>query len=84
MKEEQTLIKQKTYLIVTFFTTAGAMAMEAHAATAGIPGKLISAPRKLSSDCGIAFRTDPEQKELLETMIHKDELEIEAIHLLEM
>lgn len=78
------MIKKKTYLVVTFFTTAGAMAMEAHAAASGIPGKLISAPRNLSSDCGIAFRTEPEQKETLESMIHRDDLEIEALHLLEM
>lgn len=78
------MIKKKTYLIVTFFTTAGAMAMEAHAANAGIPGKLISSPRKLSSDCGIAFRTEPEQKESIEAMIHREDLEIEAIHTLDM
>lgn len=75
--------EKKTYLIVTFFTTAGAMAMEAEAARAGILGKLISAPRQLSSDCGIAFRTDPSYKEVLEKMIEKESLEIEAIHSLE-
>lgn len=76
--------EKKMYLIVTFFTTAGAMEMEAEAAKAGISGKLISAPRKLSSDCGIAFRTDPSYKETLEAMIEKENLEIEAIHSLEM
>lgn len=75
---------KKQYLVVTFFTTAGAMAMEAQAANAGIIGKLISAPRNLSSDCGIAFRTEPEFREMLEAMIDKEELEIEAIYNLEM
>lgn len=78
------MIEKKKYLVVTFFTTAGAMAMEQQAGKAGIAGKLISAPRNLSSDCGIAFRTEPEYEEALKTMIHRKDLEIEAIHSLEM
>lgn len=76
--------EKKKYLIVTFFTTAGAMAMERYAAECGIEGKLISAPRSLSSDCGIAFRTEPEYRKQLEAMIEEEALEIEAVHCLEM
>lgn len=78
------MIEKKQYLIVTFFTTAGAMAMEAEAAKAGIAGKLISAPRNLSSDCGIAFRTDPKWRDALQAMIDQEKLEIEAIHCMEL
>ena len=76
--------EKKTYLVVTFYTTAGAMAMEREAAEANIPGRLISAPRQLSSDCGIAFRTEPAYLEQLNTMIHRNDLEIEAIHTIEL
>lgn len=74
----------KTYLVVTFHTTAGAMEMEACARDGGIPGKLISAPRNVSHDCGIAFRADPEDRQRLEDLIRQEDLEVEGTHLLEL
>ena len=41
--------------VVTFHTTAEAMALEQICKNRGIGGKLISAPRQLSADCGIAW-----------------------------
>ena len=46
----------KSYLIVTFHTTAAAMAMEKRCAAANIPGRLMPTPRALSADCGICWR----------------------------
>ena len=42
-------------VVVTFHTTAEAMATEQVCRKSGIAGKLISAPRALSADCGIAW-----------------------------
>ena len=42
-------------LVVTFYTTAGAIAAEQLCRKAGLEGKLISVPRCLTSDCGIAW-----------------------------
>lgn len=55
--------EKKPCFIVTYFTTAEAIATEKLCKEKGIEGKLISAPRDLSADCGIAWCTTPENKE---------------------
>ncbi len=42
-------------IIITFHTTADAMAAERVFRENGLPGRLIPAPRALSADCGIAW-----------------------------
>ena len=39
-------------LVVTFHTTAAAMAMEALCKAQNLPGRLIPTPRELTADCG--------------------------------
>ena len=46
-------------LILSFHTTAAAMETERVCAAAGIPGRLLPAPRQLTADCGIAWASDP-------------------------
>ena len=41
-------------LIITFHTTAGAIAMEKYCKKNELPGRLIPVPRCLTSDCGMA------------------------------
>lgn len=47
--------EKKSCIVLTFYTTAGAMAMEKRAHELGIPGRLLPAPRSITSDCGIAW-----------------------------
>ena len=49
------MIKKEKKIVVTFFTTAEAMATEKACKEAKLEGKLISAPRELTADCGISF-----------------------------
>ena len=42
------------WLVVTFHTTAAAMAMEALCKEQSLPGRLIPTPRELTADCGMA------------------------------
>lgn len=70
----------KPYLIVTFHTTAAAMAMEKHCAAAGISGKLIPIPRALSADCGIAWRCAPEARSAVEQLLRQQPLETEGLY----
>jgi len=46
-------------LIVTFHTTAGAIATEQLCRRLGLAGKLISVPRCITSDCGMAWSAPP-------------------------
>ena len=50
-------------LIVTFHTTAGAIATEQLCRRLGLAGKLISVPRCITSDCGMAWSAPPELRE---------------------
>ena len=56
-------------VVVTFHTTAGAMAAEALCRRLGLEGKLISVPRQLTSDCGIAWSAPPELRATLESSL---------------
>lgn len=42
-------------LVITFHTTAEAMAAERFCKEQGIPGRLIPVPRQLSAGCGLAW-----------------------------
>lgn len=56
-------------LVVTFHTTAGAMATEALCRSRGLEGKLITVPRRITSDCGIAWSAPPELRPELERLL---------------
>ena len=58
--------KKELKIVVTFHTTADAMAMEKICKEKGIPGRLIPVPRILSAGCGLAWAAPPEDKELIE------------------
>lgn len=66
----ETIMRQRRLrVVVTFHTTAGAMAAESACRRLGLEGKLISVPRQLTSDCGIAWSAPPELRETLETSL---------------
>jgi len=67
-------------LVVTFHTTAGAMAVERLCRSEGLEGRLISVPRCLTSDCGIAWSAPPELREVLERRILESGIEIAGFH----
>ena len=68
--------------VVTFRTTAGAMAMERACQTAGLPGRLIPVPRSVTSDCGIAWSAPAELRDTLERRFREAGLEVAGIYLL--
>ena len=72
--------EKKLRLIVTFHTTAAAMAMEKHCLLAGLSGRLMPAPRQLTSDCGIAWCSDPGDRAVLEAIAAEQKLEVEHFH----
>lgn len=66
--------------VVTFHTTADAMAMEKLCKRKGIAGKLISAPRTISADCGIAWRSELEEAEAIKAAVEEAGLEVQGMH----
>ena len=69
-------------LVVTFHTTAAAMATEQLCRRFGLEGKLISVPRSLTSDCGIAWSAPPEVRDVLEQKLAELGVEIDGFHIL--
>ncbi len=57
--------EKKLWLIVTFPTTAAAMAMEKLCMEQGLAGRLIPVPREISAGCGMSWRAPTEEKERL-------------------
>lgn len=78
-------MREKTSkFVVTFYTTAEAMATEKLCKEMKIEGKLISAPRSISADCGIAFATDISLKEEIVKAIENKGIEYQDFHELTM
>lgn len=57
--------KKELRLIITFHTTAQAMAAERFCKEQGIAGRLIPVPRQISAGCGLAWSAPPETEEVL-------------------
>ena len=65
--------EKKPYVVFTFHTTAGAMAMEKLCRERGLPGRLAPTPRSVTADCGIAWIAPPESRQPLESAEGKPE-----------
>ena len=48
--------EKKPYMVISFHTTADAMAMEKLCAREGVPGRIIPVPREITAGCGLAWR----------------------------
>ena len=64
------MIKREEKLVITFFTTTAAMAMERICKETGADGRLIPVPGSISADCGLAWCAKNESEDkLLDLMI---------------
>lgn len=75
------MIGKKRWLVVTFHTTAGAMAMERKCRQLEIPGRLIPVPRSITAGCGMAWRAELCCKAEIEAVL--SDLDSEGIYELE-
>ena len=59
-------MREKTLkFVVTFHTTADAIAMERCCLERGIPGRIIPLPTVISADCGMCWAAPPEAEEAI-------------------
>jgi hypothetical protein len=72
-------MKQKKKLMITFPSTAQAMKMEAHCRREGIPGRLAPVPGSVRAGCGMGWLTEPDQRELLERFMVRQEIDWDGI-----
>lgn len=67
--------KKTLRLVAAFHTTAGAVAAEELCRRRGLPGKLISVPRSVTSDCGLDWSAPPELRRELEEALAEEGVE---------
>ena len=72
--------KKELKLVITFNTTADAMAMEKLCKESETPGRLIPVPRSISAGCGLSWCAALEHKEMIKTRMREIGLEEEAMH----
>ncbi len=70
--------KKELRLVITFHTTADAMAME-KACKGKSEGRLIPVPRELSAGCGIAWNAPLTERSVLEQILSDAGIEYEEI-----
>jgi len=74
-------MREKTMkLLVTFHTTAGAMAMEKYCAVQNVPGRLIPVPRSITADCGLCWMSPLEVREQVEAITSSHDLDVEGFY----
>ena len=64
------MIKKQERLVITFYTTTAAMAMESVCKAAGADGRIIPVPSAITADCGLAWCARNESEDtLLDLMV---------------
>ena len=66
--------------MVTFHTTADAMAMEKACKEQEVPGRIIPVPRASSAGCGLSWCAGLSDREQIMAMMKKTGIEEEEIH----
>lgn len=72
--------KKELKLIVTFHTTADAMAMEKACKEYQVPGRIIPVPRAISAGCGLSWCAALDDREQIVSMMRRAGIEEEAMH----
>lgn len=72
--------KKELKLVVTFHTTADAMAMEKSCKEHQVPGRIIPVPRAISAGCGLSWCADLSDREAIVSMMKEAGIEEEEIH----
>lgn len=66
-------------LVITFHTTAEAIAMEKAFKCSEIPGRLIPVPRCISSDCGLSWCAPLEWRGRIQSYIEREGICFESM-----
>ena len=77
------MLKKKPTLIITFATTTQAMAMEKFCGENNLPGRLIPVPREITAGCGLSWKAQPEDRELLLHALTNADMKWAECHILE-
>ena len=68
------MLQKRKGLLLTFYTTAGVMAMERACREADLPGRIVPVPRSITADCGMAWRCEPSLRGQVEALVDPNEV----------
>ncbi len=74
------MIKKEEKIVITFYTTTDAMAMEQVCKQTGIKGRLIPVPPFIFAGCGLAWCVSPSQEEELQQFMNQRQIRFQEIH----
>ena len=74
------MIKKTEKLVITFYTTTAAMAMESVCKASGADGRIIPVPGSISADCGLAWCAKNESEEELLTLMERHKITPQGIY----
>lgn len=74
------MIRKTLKLVITFYTTTDAMAMESCCRRAGANGRLIPVPRSISAGCGLAWCAAPESEDALRALMAQNRIVFQDMH----
>lgn len=75
---------RKPALVVTFPTTAAAMACEQLCDEQGLPGRMIPVPGEISAGCGLAWKAAPQDRDVLAGALDAAGVAMEGMDVIEM
>ena len=74
------MIRKTEKLLITFYTTTDAMAMEDMCKKHHVAGRIIPVPGSISADCGLGWCAEPNDETVLREFIEKQNLRTQGIH----
>lgn len=76
--------ERRPALVLTFPTTASAMACEQVCGARGLPGRMIPVPGEISAGCGLAWKAAPEDRAALEAALAEEGVAVERWSFIEL
>ena len=74
------MIKKHEKLVITFFTTTAAMAMERVCKEENAEGRIIPVPSTISADCGLAWCANPASEAALTELMVRHRITPQGIY----
>ena len=74
------MIRKTEKMVITFFTTTDALAMEYLCKENQLSGRIIPVPGNISADCGLAWSAAPDAESALKRLMAQNGLRYQGIY----
>lgn len=74
------MIPKQDRLVITFYTTTDAMAMEHLCRQQNADGRMIPVPRSITADCGLAWCAAPDSEKGLRALMEEGGIRCQGVY----